>query len=96
MEKLDLIISISTIILTILLGVISKKSKFINTNLIPIQNLLIGVIVAIVEFIITKDFSIALSLSGLMAGGTYDIMHNLNKMFEESKLDINENIESEE
>jgi hypothetical protein len=38
------------------------------------------VIVAIIEWIITKDFSTAIALSGLLAGGTYDILHNLNKL----------------
>ena len=49
-------------------------------NLIPIQNILIGVIVAIIEFIITKDFSVAIALSGLIAGGAYDIGNNLKKI----------------
>ena len=53
---------------------------FINNNLIPIQNLVIGVIIAIIEFIITKDFKVSIAVSGLLAGGTYDIVHNLNKI----------------
>ena len=61
-------------------SVIAKRVSWFNTNLIPIQNILIGVIVAGIEWIITKDFSTAIALSGLMAGGTYDIIHNLEKM----------------
>ena len=37
-------------------GFFSKHKMKMNTSLIPYQNLLIGVIVAIVEWIITKDF----------------------------------------
>ena len=29
---------------------------------------------------ITKDFKVALTMSGLVAGGTYDIIHNLSKI----------------
>ncbi len=78
--ELEQIITLTTIILTWILGVISKKSKFISNNLIPIQNILIGVVIAIVEWIITKDFKVAIALSGLLASGTYDIVHNLNKL----------------
>ena len=77
---LEYLISLITIVVTLVLGIVSKKSPKIKNNLIPIQNLLIGVIVAIVEFAITKDFKVAIALSGLIAGGTYDIVHNLQKL----------------
>lgn len=77
---LEELVSLITIIVTLILGVVSKKSPKIKNNLIPIQNLLIGTIVAIVEWIITKDFNSAIALSGLIAGGTYDIIHNLEKI----------------
>ena len=77
---LEELVSLITIIVTLILGVVSKKSSKIKNNLIPIQNLLIGTIVAIVELIITKDFNSAIALSGLIAGGTYDIIHNLEKI----------------
>lgn len=78
--ELTQIITIVTIILTWILGIFAKKSKFISNNLIPIQNILIGVIVAIIEWIITKDFKVAIALSGLLAGGVYDVLNNINKM----------------
>lgn len=78
--ELEYIISLATIITTLILGIIAKKNPKMSNKLIPIQNLAIGVIVAIVEWIITKDFKIAIMLSGLVAGGTYDIVHNLNKL----------------
>ena len=77
---LEYLISLITIVVTLVLGIVSKKSPKIKNNLIPIQNLLIGVIVAIVEWILTKDFNTAIALSGLVAGGTYDIVHNLQKL----------------
>lgn len=78
--ELTQIITVVTIVLTWILGIFAKRSKFISNNLIPIQNILIGVIVAIIEWIITKDFKVAIALSGLLAGGAYDIFHNLEKM----------------
>lgn len=78
--ELTNIITMVTIIVTWILGIVSKKSKFINNNLIPIQNILIGVVVAVIEWIITKDFKVAIALSGLFAGGVYDVINNLDKM----------------
>lgn len=73
-------LSIVTIVVTLICGVIAKKVSWFNNKLIPIQNLAIGLIIAVIEFIITKDFSLAISLSGLLAGGTYDLANNLNKI----------------
>ena len=78
--ELTQIITIVTVILTWILGIFAKKSKFISNNLIPIQNILIGLTVAIIECVITKDFKVALALSGLLAGGAYDVINNINKM----------------
>ena len=78
--ELTEIISIVTFAVTLICGFITKKCPKISNKIIPIQNLLIGLIIAIVEWIITKDFKTAIALSGLLAGGTYDIAHNLNKM----------------
>lgn len=78
--ELTEILTIVTIIATWIFGILSKKSSFINNNLIPIQNIAIGIVVAIIEWVITKDFSMAIALSGLIAGGTYDVFHNLEKI----------------
>lgn len=78
--ELTEILTVVTIIVTWLLGILAKKLPFINNKLIPIQNIAVGVIVAIIEWIITKDFSTAIALSGLIAGGTYDVFHNLQKI----------------
>lgn len=77
---LEAIIMLVTMVVTFFCGLIAKKVSWFNTNLIPIQNIMIGVIVAVIEWIITKDFSTAIAVSGLIAGGIYDIEHNLQKM----------------
>lgn len=74
--------SIVTFVVTLIIGFIAKKQPRISNKIIPIQNLAIGVIMAIIEFIITKDFKVSIAVSGLLAGGTYDIVHNLNKLKE--------------
>lgn len=81
----EYIISLVTILVTIVLGILSKRNEKISNKLIPIQNLLIGLIVAIIEWIITKDFNTAIAISGLIAGGSYDIVHNLQKLIKEEK-----------
>ena len=79
------ITTLVTIVVTLILGAVAKKSKWISNNLIPVQNLVIGLIVAVIEWAITKDFKVALGLSGLIAGGAYDIVHNLDKMIRKDR-----------
>lgn len=79
------IITVVTIAITWLFGIISKKSKFISNNLIPLQNIIIGLIVALIEWIVTKNFNTAIAISGLIAGGSYDVIHNLEKIIKGGK-----------
>ena len=83
--ELTNIITLVTIVVAWILGAVAKKSKWISNNLIPVQNIVIGLIVAVIEWAITKDFKVALGLSGLIAGGAYDIVHNLDKMIRKDK-----------
>lgn len=78
--ELEYIISLVTVLITFVLGVIAKRNPKISNKLIPLQNLLVGVIIAVIEFAITKDFKVAIMLSGLLAGGTYDLVKNLNEL----------------
>ena len=79
------IFAVVTFIVTFICGLIVKKIPQISNKLIPIQNLAIGLIVAVIEWIITKDFSVAVMMSGVMAGGVYDIGNNLKKLFEKEE-----------
>lgn len=83
--ELTEILSIVTIIITWILGYFSKKSNFIKNNLIPIQNILVGMIIALIEWAITKDFKVAIAISGVIAGGLYDIPNNLNKILKKGE-----------
>lgn len=77
---LENIIALITIIVSFFLGKLSKKSNFIKNELIPIQNLFVGLFVAFIYYFMTKDISLAIGTAGLFAGGSYDIVHNLKKM----------------
>lgn len=78
--ELTEIISLVTFAVTFICGIVTKKCPKISNKIIPIQNLAIGLIIAIIEWIITRDFKVAIALSGVLAGGTYDILHNLEKL----------------
>lgn len=82
--NIEIIIELVTVIVTFILGVLSKKSKFINNSFIPLQNLLVGIIAFVIYYIITKDFNTSLLAVGLFTGGTYDLIKNLNKMLNEN------------
>ena len=47
--ELETIVVLVTMVVTFLCGLIAKKVSWFNNHLIPIQNILIGVIVAIIE-----------------------------------------------
>ena len=75
--NIETITTICTIIISLILGEVSKKLKIVEKNKIPLQNLLVGLLMALFEFFITKDFKLAIALSGLSAGGTYDFVKNI-------------------
>lgn len=87
------ILTIVSIIVTWILGVIAKKISWFNNYLIPVQNILIGVIFMLIEFAITKDFNVALALSGIFAGGAYDVVHNAKKILDSFKEQVTGNVE---
>ena len=84
------IIEIVTIVVTLILGLITKKYTNLSSKKIPIQNLLIGIIVAIIEYIITKDFNTAIAFSGLAGGGTYDLIKNVYMLLTGKEYKIEE------
>ena len=86
----EIIMSLVTIVVTFILGLIAKKVNWVSDNLIPIQNLVIGIIVSLIYYFMTKDVSINIALSGLLTGGTYDIIKNLKELINNSSNNIKE------
>ena len=83
--EIESIMQLVTIVVTLVLGVLAKKSSFIENKTIPIQNVVIGLAMAFIHWIMTKDVSIAITLSGLLAGGSYDLGKNLLEIFKKEK-----------
>lgn len=81
----ELIVTLLTMALTWILGFLSKRCPYINNNLIIIQNIVVGLCVSIFYFIITRDFNLAITLSGLFAETGYNLIHNVEKLIEEGK-----------
>lgn len=82
---INTIMVLVTILVTYICGLIAKKHPKFNNKLIPVQNLLIGIIVAVINYIITKDFNASILVAGLMTGGAYDLGKNLNDLLKEEK-----------
>lgn len=74
---INTIMTLVTILVTYVCGLIAKKHPKFNNKLIPIQNLAIGIIIAVINYIITKDFNSSIMVAGLLTGGAYDLGKNL-------------------
>ena len=81
--NLEIILSVVVMIVTFILGLVAKKVTWISNNLIPLQNLVIGVIMALIYFFFFIDISIAIVSAGIMTGGAYDLVKNLKELVEE-------------
>lgn len=80
---LEVIISITTVVVSFILGLVAKRINWVNNHLIPLQNLLIGIIASVVYYIITKDINLVIAGLGLFTGGVYDIGSNIKQLLEE-------------
>lgn len=80
---LEIIVSITTILVSFILGLIAKRISWVSNHIIPLQNLIIGIIASVIYYIITKDVNLVIAGLGLFTGGVYDIGSNLKKLLEE-------------
>ncbi len=67
-----------TLLISWITGRISKKLPWFENYLIPVQNMLIGLCIATTEWFFTGNFQMAIAVSGIAAGGIYDVLHNIN------------------
>lgn len=74
--EISTIMEITTVVITLVLGYVAKRNPKFNNKRIPVQNLLIGLASFVINFIITRDINGSLVFSGLLAGGTYDLLKN--------------------
>ena len=81
MNNMEFIVTFTTMVVVWILGRISKKSKYVDNNVIIFQNITVGLIVTGIYYWITGDLSKAVMLSGLFATTGYDMLHNIQKLF---------------
>ena len=81
----DFWVTLGTVIITIILGQVTKKYTNLDKKKLPIQNLFIGVFVFGVEYLITKDLNVAVAVSGILSGGIYDIGKSLLQLFKKEE-----------
>lgn len=77
---MEIIIANVTVIITWILGHLSKKCDFINNNVIVLQNIFVGLFSALIYYVFTKDFSEAIAFSGIFAETGYNLVHNISKL----------------
>ena len=82
MNNMEFIVTFTTMVVVWILGRISKKSKYVDNNVIIFQNITVGLIVTGIYYWITGDLSKAVMLSGLFATTGYDMLHNIQKLFD--------------
>lgn len=82
-SNIEIFVTLTTMVVVWILGKVSKKSPYVNNNLIIFQNIFVGLTVFILYFICTKDISIAVALSGIFATTGYDMLHNAEKLIQQ-------------
>lgn len=74
---LEQIIIVVTPVVSFIFGTLAKKFGWLESKYIPIQNLIIGVVVAVLYYFLIDNSDIInaviIAFSGLIAGGTYDL-----------------------
>lgn len=74
---IETIMTVVTAFVSYIFGLITKKFNLVESKYIPVQNFIIGIIVALIYYFFVDNSNIAnaviMAFSGLMAGGTYDL-----------------------
>lgn len=83
--EINTIISLVTIVVTFICGLIAKRVKWFNNKLIPIQNLIIGIVAGGIYYYMTRDIDLVIITVGLGTGGAYDLGKNLISLFKGEK-----------
>lgn len=72
-------ITICTMVITWLCGILAKKSKHILNNRIPIQNILIAMLMTLIYWWATGNLSLAVASGSPIATLIYDAIHSIKK-----------------
>lgn len=78
-NNIETIITLCTMIITWVCGILAKKSKHIMNNRIPIQNILIALLMTGIYWFATGDLSLTIASGSPIATLIYDAVHNIKK-----------------
>lgn len=75
---IEIVISFITGIVTYISGLLAKKYKLVESELIPLQNIAIGVLAGVIVYLLGLNSNLITSIficsvSAMGAGGTYDL-----------------------
>lgn len=79
LNNMEMIISIISFLTTYILGLIAKKTNYLQSKIIPIQNLLIMTISVLFFYFVSGDISLVIASGSPVATLIYDTMHCLTK-----------------
>lgn len=75
--SLETIMTVATAVIAFIFGKLAKRFNWIESKYIPVQNLIIGIVVAVGYYLFVDNSNIAnaivLAFSGLISGGFYDL-----------------------
>ena len=75
--NIEQIIIVVTALTSYIFGLLAKKFNWIESKYIPIQNLVIGIIVSVLYYLLIDGSDVTnaifIAFSGMIAGGTYDL-----------------------
>lgn len=78
MITIETILTLITAVVSYIFGELSKKFHWVENKYLPLQNLAIGLLSAVVYYLVVDDSDIGtaiiMAFSGLMAGGAYDLL----------------------
>lgn len=78
-ENIETEITVCTMVVTWLCGILAKKNKHILNSRIPIQNILIAVLMTLIYWWATGDLSITVASGSPIATLIYDAIHSIKK-----------------
>ncbi len=84
-ENIEIIVTILTQIVVLILGYLSKLNPKIKNDAIIFQNGIVGIVSCILYYIVTKDFSVAIATSGLTADIIYNLVHSSYKLLKKEE-----------
>lgn len=86
-QNMELIISLVSMIITWLLGKITKRYTKLSNKLIPLQNAIIMIICVVIYYFATGNVSTVIAAGSPVATLIYDVLHNIRQYNLESLED---------